>query len=130
MLRPAGSAGASAIGQPQHAAAAAARSLLTAATLPKAPVQLTNVLQAQPLCSATAPPALTNTLQDYLQQHRQLQRGHQLCMQSAVASRQASGGMLNAAAQLKLAQLLAEQQMQLQLQEELLQTLAQCSDRM
>jgi hypothetical protein len=45
-------------------------------------------------------------------------------MRSAVQSRQASGGTLNAAAQVKLAELLAVQQMQLELQEEQLMSLA------
>jgi hypothetical protein len=71
-----------------------------------------------------APAAHTNSLQEHFRVHQQLQRGHELCMRSAVQSRQASGDTLNAAAQVKLAELLAVQQMQMELQEELLMSLA------
>jgi hypothetical protein len=48
-------------------------------------------------------------------------------MQTAAQRRQESGGTLTAAAQVKLAELLAVQQMQMELQEELLMSLAPCS---
>jgi hypothetical protein len=81
---------------------------------------LNHQLQAQLMASGRAS---GSTLQAYLAMHQQLQRGHQLCMHSAALRRQANGGTLHAAAQAKLVELLAAQQLQLQLQEELLQTL-------
>jgi hypothetical protein len=67
-----------------------------------------------------------NTLQAYMALHQQQQRGHQLCMQSVSQIRKQQGS-LSDAAHVKLAQLLAVQHMQMQLQEELLMSLLPCS---
>uniref|UniRef100_A0A383VF35 Uncharacterized protein n=1 Tax=Tetradesmus obliquus TaxID=3088 RepID=A0A383VF35_TETOB len=90
---------------------------------PTSSTQLAGTLQQLQIPIPAA--ARGRTLQEYLQQHQQLQRGHQLCMHCAAARRVARGGALDAAAQGKLAELLAVQQLQMRLQGELLQELAQ-----
>jgi hypothetical protein len=59
--------------------------------------------------------------------HQQQQMGHQLCMQSVTNTRK-QHGRLSDAAHAKLAELLAVQQMQMQLQEELLMSLLPGND--
>jgi hypothetical protein len=74
---------------------------------------------------STSSPVASNALQTYIALHQQQQLGHQLCMQSVLLSRKQHGG-LSAAAQMKLAELMTVQQVQMRLQEELLLSLMPC----
>jgi hypothetical protein len=73
------------------------------------------------------PTVQSSALQTHIALHQQQQLGHQLCMQCVTASRK-QHGRLSSAAQVKLGELMAVQQVQMRLQEELLLSLLPCSN--
>jgi hypothetical protein len=86
----------------------------SAAAIPQIPAQ-TAPMQQFPAAVDNACLTDQGNLQAYMALHQQQQMGHQLCMQS-VSNTRKQHGRLSDAAHAKLAQLLAVQQMQMQMQ--------------